>query len=511
MRELAVVGMVAILFGLGATTATGSLGTFGAVNLVAGGTALLVALGAALRRAGAPAGPDARRVAARGLLLIAGSLAAGVGLERAAARSGVRLDWTLEESFEISPALLRRLDEAFTRTGEPVEALLFSDPGDPRVRRTRLLLEAIARDSGGQLVARERGLEQHLDAADRYEVGSSNSVVLRAGERFETVPRPTEGSLFEALHRLEHRGTGTVVILRGEGEGDPERSDGLGYSGLATALGLEGYAVRSRVSAALAEVPADVDVVLVIAPERRLLPQTLAALRAHLERGGALVALLEPGRESGVEELLAEYGIEPLEALVVDPASGPPLGGGAEGIDVIAFNFETLPVTRGLDANRMVFLPGVRPLRLRRPRPDDEVRRAVLSSPQAWATRDLGWLRRRAGRPENAGEPTGYQTLAAVARYPRAGRDPRIVVFGDAEFASNRWLRTLYNLDLAMNAVHWAAQNEVEITLRPKVRSAVQFPLPVVDSLSALRGVGLVVPELLLIVGAIVWLRRRSA
>ena len=85
------------------------------------------------------------------------------------------------------------------------------------------------------------------------------------------------------------------------------------------------------------------------------------------------------------------------------------------------------------------------------------------------------------------------------------------VAFGDADFASNRWLRTLYNLDLILNAVHWATENEAEVTLRPKVRSTVQFPLPLNDSVQALYGVGLLLPEVLLIAGGIVWLRRRSA
>jgi hypothetical protein len=47
--------------------------------------------------------------------------------------------------------------------------------------------------------------------------------------------------------------------------------------------------------------------------------------------------------------------------------------------------------------------------------------------------------------------------------------------------------------------------------LRPKVRDTVQFPLPVQDSLQMLYGVGLLLPELLLIAGGVLWLRQRSA
>ncbi|MBW2361123.1 MAG: hypothetical protein JRG84_09500, partial [Deltaproteobacteria bacterium] len=257
--------------------------------------------------------------------------------------------------------------------------------------------------------------------------------------------------------------------------------------------------------------PEGTDAVIAIAPQRRLLPNALDALRRYLERGGSLVAMLEPAADSGLEEILTEWGIEPLPGLVVDPTSRPVAGRGVEGIDIVAYNYEVEPVTLGLSSRHMTYLPGVRPLRLRKPRGADRVRRVVMSSRRAWVSDELDWLRRSSGRPENEGQPTDYQTLVAMGEYPREAGRTRIVAFGDAEFASNRWLRTLYNLDLVLNAVHWASENEPAVTLRPKVRSTVQFPLPINDSVRALYGVGLLLPELLLIAGGIVWLRRRSA
>ena len=93
----------------------------------------------------------------------------------------------------------------------------------------------------------------------------------------------------------------------------------------------------------------------------------------------------------------------------------------------------------------------------------------------------------------------------------RLATQARIVAFGDVGFASNRYLRALYNLDLLMNGIHWSAEREAQITIRPKIRDTVQFPLPVENSLQMLYGVGLLVPEVLLMVGGVVWLRRRGA
>jgi len=507
MRELALAGLVAVMFGVGSYYATRDFGAFSLVNLVLGWGALLAALAVGARRLRFTGGPHARTVILRGLGGVAVALVLAVGLERAATRSGYRFDLTFEKRFELSPAIVKKLAEIKGK----MSATLYYDPLDPRVRRTRLLLQTLAEAADGKLEVRQHILEDYPDEADRYAVGTSNSVVLELGKRWEKTERPTEGTLYEALYRLEAKGTGTLVILRGEGEGDPQRSDDLGYSGLATALATEGYEVRSLVAAAMREVPEGTSAVLAIAPRRRLLPGSLDALRSYLDAGGHLVALLEPATQSGLEELLAEFGIRCPDALVVDPASGRGEGRSAEGLDILAYNYETHPITQGLDRDRMTYFPGARPLLLERPSSEVDLHRIVLSSHLAWVTEDLSWLERRSGRPEPGDAPRGYQTLVAAGSYPRAGGEARIVVFGDADLASNRYLRALYNLDLVLNAVHWAAEQEPEITQRPKIRQTVQFPLPVNNSVRALYGVGLLLPELVLIVGGIVWLRRRSA
>jgi hypothetical protein len=101
--------------------------------------------------------------------------------------------------------------------------------------------------------------------------------------------------------------------------------------------------------------------------------------------------------------------------------------------------------------------------------------------------------------------------LVVSARYPRGDHEGRIVAFGDRDFASNRYLRALYNLDLVMNAAHWAVARTDRITLRPKSAGLIQFPVPIANSMKAFYGVGLLIPEILVILGGITWLRSRQA
>src|SRR4029453_12192973 len=92
--------------------------------------------------------------------------------------------------------------------------------------------------------------------------------------------------------------------------------------GLAAALATEGYELRSLVTLSMHDVPDEIDAILAIAPQRPIGERALGALRRFLARGGALIPLLEPGVDSGLEQLLAEYGLVSPDEVVIDPASG---------------------------------------------------------------------------------------------------------------------------------------------------------------------------------------------
>jgi hypothetical protein len=520
MRELGVLGAIAIAFGLGAGYATGVWGAFSVVNLVLGTAATLAALVLGLRRARGAGAPAFRGVVLRGLGRILLALLLAVAAERAVWSTGWRFDGSFERRFEPAPATveaLRDLAERSPGEGPGVRATLYREDFDPRVRATRILLRVLA--DTGWLRVEDKRLAEHPEDEDRFAIGSSNTVVLqrldadgRPLPEFETVERPTEGALYEALYRLRELGAGTLWVAGGAGEGDLERSDAGGYSGLAAALQTEGYALRRFVSAALQEIPDEATAVLWIAPRRPLREETREALHRYLGRGGRLVAFLEPDVDTGLEAVLARWGLASPEALLVDPASGP-IEGMPAGTAPLVHNFASHPVTRGLGPNRMAFLRGTRAFELTKPRIEDELDGVALSSVRAWLSPDVGLLE-GGETPERPPEArTDYWPVVATGRYERGAQPTRIVAFGDADLASNRYLRTLYNLDLVLNAVHWVAEREPAITLRPKagVTGRMQFPIPLENTLTMFQSLGLVLPELLLLAGAFVWLRGRAA
>jgi hypothetical protein len=505
MRELWLIAALGALFGLGAYRGTGEWGTFGVINIAVGTVAgLFAALQTfrqlARRRVGAPRG-----VVSEPVLRVVAIVWAAALVQQAATLSGIRFDWTFEGRYKLAPATIQAVENLPGRT----YATLYADPRDPRRRRTRLLLDQLTRS--GDVVVRERDLGDAPEEEDYFAIRSSNSVVFEVGDRWERVDRPTEGAIFEALSYLGVADREVIYVTAGAGEGDLTSQADSGFSGLAVALETEGIELHQLGAAAVAAIPEDADAVMLIAPERRLQPGTLDAIRRYLDGGGSLIAMVEPGRDSGVEELLSEFGITPVGGVVVDPASGS-VKGEKPGLNPIAFNYSTdESITRGLDSNRRTYFRGARTFSLHKPQPDDRLRAVVFASGDSWIYPDAQAA--DTGRaPERPPEVrTDYYPLVVAGRYVRGDTPTRIVAFGDSSFADNANLRSLYNLDLVMNAVHWALRDEPRISIRPKAGQLIQFPVPIQNSLKAFYGVGLLIPELMLLAAGLVWLRRRAA
>jgi ABC-type uncharacterized transport system involved in gliding motility auxiliary subunit len=107
----------------------------------------------------------------------------------------------------------------------------------------------------------------------------------------------------------------------------------------------------------------------------------------------------------------------------------------------------------------------------------------------------------------NAKDAKGPLTLAAAASNSQTGA--RLVVFGNSTFAINAVTSQPGNVDLFLNSVNWLAEQESQITIRPKPFQTRQL---VLNNLQVIQIFGMSVvlmPLAVLVVGAMVWWRRR--
>jgi hypothetical protein len=503
-RQALLLGCVATTFGLASQRLQGEFGAFALAHLAVGIAALVFAAAGTLYNVRRVRHGLQLRSFYKVLLYSLAIAAAVISLERLANHSQIRFDLTFEGEYQIAPATR----DALAGLEGPVSLTLFRDPGDPRIRRTRLLLSEICR--GRDIPIQTLTIDESPEAEDRFGIGSSNTVVVEFGDDWVRVERPTEGALFEAFSNLGRRGDTVLYVATGSGEGDIQNSSESGFSGLAVGFQTEGFEVRSLPSAVMSEIPEDADLVVLIGPQRNMRRDALQALRRYLTGGGSLLVFIEPGIETGLEALLAEFGLQSPNAMVIDPISDP-VDGEIRGLSPIVFNYASHPVTKGLERNRNTVFRRARSFKLHKPEPRDDIKAVVYTSPYAWLHEGSLPLGSREPPEMPQGIRVGYHYLGVAARYPRAGGEARIVAFGDRDFASNRYLRALYNLDLVMNAAHWAVARQDRITLRPKSAGLIQFPVPIANSMKAFYGVGLLIPEILLVVGGITWLRQRQS
>ncbi len=353
---------------------------------------------------------------------------------------------------------------------------------------------------------------------DREQLGTG---VLRVslGDESTLVDEVTEENVTNAMVKLTRTGEKRVYFVEGHNERAVEDEAGeqpRAYGRAADALVNEGYVVETLLLAAEGDVPEDADVVVISGPTRPLLPQEREALARYLERGGALMALVDPRARTDLVEDLASWGAEVGDDIVIDRLRalfGQPTA-------PLAAQYASHEITR--EMREPVLFPDVRSVRSAE---GTDLTEIVFTAPTSWAERDLEQL--YAGAPADlgpgdlrgpvsiavAGTPTLARNGSALEGDDSEGEapEPRIVVFGDADFASNEFIDALRNRDLFLNSVNWLLGDIEAISIRPRVARASSLRLSNEEFLR-LRSLSLfVLPEAVAIVGVFVWWSRRWA
>ena len=466
-------------------------------------------------------------LAGAGLLLV---LAIVVGLNYVLARRNVRWDLTAARQYSLSDQT-RRVLESLTA---PVRILAFAREPEFTAYRDRLDEYAYLSD---QVSVEYIDPDKQPLLARQYEVQSYGTIVFDYGGRVERVVSDAEQDLTNGLIKAVEGEAQTVYFLEGHGEKAFTGSDRDGYSTVSEALGLDNFEVRSLVLAQQNAVPDDATVVVVGGPQTDLLPGEVDALRAYLDRGGKLLALVDPptdGESTALDELLGllrEWGIEPGNDIVVD-ASGMGQLLGADFSVPVAANYPPHAITEGF--NLLTAYPLARSVSAAAGSADGRVPRPfVETSAQSWAEMDIDGLL-NGEVPEmdaEAGDRTGPVAIgmAVSAPAPAPAVEPdadaadaiadenadatppetRLVVIGDSDFATNGVVGVPGNRDMFLNAVNWLAQQENLIAIRAREPEDRRLTLTADQQRRVFWLSLFLVPGLVLGTGVYTWWRRR--
>jgi ABC-type uncharacterized transport system involved in gliding motility auxiliary subunit len=387
--------------------------------------------------------------------------------------------------------------------------------GDARIR-VRDLLDRYAYASD------HFGVEYHdpnarPDLVEKYELSQGGlergQLVIEIGDEIVKVEEVNEQRVTNAILNLTRSDSKKVYFVVGhnerpiEGQGADEP---IGYRQAADALGNENYEVAPLLLAASGEIPDDADVVIIAGPTQVFENFELRALERYIEAGGALLVAVDPRANTNLGEALSQWGAELGDDIVIDPLQSfqSPL------VPFAAVYSASHPITNKM--REYTLFPEVRSVRAA----GGGLAAMISTSENSWAERNLELLFSEA-HFEQDGDDLGGPVAVAVAGRPavdatspsagEAPPEPRLVVFGDSDFAANHAIAAVRNKDLFVNSVNWLLGDIESITIRPSSPRASRVLLSNAD-FNMLRPLALfVLPELLMIAGVLVWWRRRAA
>jgi ABC-type uncharacterized transport system involved in gliding motility auxiliary subunit len=424
----------------------------------------------------------------------------------------LRVDLTADSRYTLSSQTIRILKSL---PGE-VEAIAFYR-SDERTRQAMAdLLGEYAQHSPR---FRFRFVDPDRDPVEtmKHGVTSYRTTLLKYGDRQETVGTESENKLSNALIKLVAKDVKVFYFVSGHGEKRIDSLEENGYAYLREALERENHQVRELLLMRAESVPDDAAVLVVAGPQGDYAQGEIERIDAFVRKGGRVLVMLDPGGLPRLAGQLAGFGFEIGEDLIVDRMSQ--VYGANFLMPVVVGYYKDHPVTRDFDL--ATFFPVARSVRIR----EDPARgryELALTSDKSWTT--PGPLAKEDEQFDPARHRLGPVSVVAVAAVEAAvgpggaaeGPDSvktwgKVLVTGDSDFASNKFLKTAGNRDFALNMLNWLAEEHILISIRRQEPGLTPLMLTAVQGRVVFWLCVLILPSLVLAAGLGVAARRRRA
>ena len=492
---LAIVGAVALLGGFALWLWADDLRTYGNYLMIAGGVILVVAaLFSSVNIREALSGQRGR-FAINAVLMIAAFTGIVVFVNFISFHNVARADLTASKQFSLALQTAQVLENL----NQNVHAVAFFVPE----RQDQAANQQLADDLMFEFERRSSRMftyefidpESDPSRAELYELSQFPSIVFQAEDSGQAVvlnvPPLSEQDLTSMLLIVTGEQQKKVYFVTGHGEKDainPDPEDGQGFAFAARGVLADSYTVDTLNLAQVGVIPEDAAVLVFPGPSRNMSIQEFDSYDAWLKNGGRAIFLVDPPAPNSVRTLLEPWGIAVGDSTIVDPGSS--LFGDIRSplIQSGHYNLQT-NITRDLDT---VLLPQSTPIEINVE--PEKVPPWVEYIPLARST-VLSW---KTNSPESetfnpaAGDQIGPYNLGVVVHacgivgeeidtvLRVAGRSRECVseegtrgpttlaIFGDSDFAGNRYAPYSTNLDFFLNAVNYVAEDYDLISIRPK-------------------------------------------
>jgi len=455
-------------------------------------------------------------------------------------RHFVRLKWTASSETELS----RRTRHVLGSLTNTIKVITVFDSNEDLFPRVRALLKEYENASHGKLrvqyvdYIRDPVMANAIKAQYKLpDIGNQDLVIFDSGNGSKTVNAKTlseydyapllagktnevrrtafKGELLftSAIYGLSTQRSPIAYFLIGQSEHSPaDTSNEEGYSKFAGLLQNENnFQIKPLDLAVQKEVPSDCSLLVIAGPLQTIDDIQVDRIGHYLEQGGRLLALfnsrpLSIRRPIGLEKLFLQWGVEVGQNVVLDPENSIT----STGLDPKPFASGSHPVisTLGSARTHLVKPRTVRAAGSSTRREDAKVDELLFTGRKSILLTDF------TERGQYTATQVGPQPVAVAVEksIPAIERgSTRLVIIGDSGLWSNQLIDDGANREFAAAAVNWLVQQNVllgEIPARPITLYKLTMTHGQLATARWLLLAGM--PGSVLLVGFVVWMRRRN-
>lgn len=349
------------------------------------------------------------------------------------------------------------------------------------------------------------------DLVREMNIQQQGEMVVSRGDQTQHVLDLSEQSLTNALISVSRQQQQWLVFIEGHGERSLFDKNNFSFATWARQLESQGFKLQAQNLINTPQIPSNTAALVIASPTQDWLPGEVELVKDYLSNGGNLLWLADPEQTDSLSALSEMLGIEFIAGTVMDPTSvslgledprfvlisdyaNHPIGQAVASVSLLA-DAVAIQQTEQLEQNQ-----SWNSLNL------------LNSQPGAWVeTTPINQSNLGSQAYDAGADVSGPLSMAYVLsrQLNDSGKQQRIAVIGDSDFASNAYIGNAANLELAMALANWLAADDKLIEIPVKTSVGTQLDLNRNQTIIIGFGFLLVIPLLLLATGLGIWWRRR--
>jgi ABC-type uncharacterized transport system involved in gliding motility auxiliary subunit len=358
--------------------------------------------------------------------------------------------------------------------------------------------------------------QEKPDVAKEYGATHMGDIVVASGDRKEHIEpgmggQPSEQDITSGIMKVTRGQVKMVCFVTGHGEKSLTDNDGSGYSDVDQGLKREGFNTNSIPLVGSANgVPSNCDVLVIAGPKKGLFPEETAMVSKYLDGGGKVLIEEDPISEKSQQDpnlgsIYQAWNITVGTNIVVDVSGIGRLVGTGPAAPVVV-DYGDSPITKNLKGG-MTFFPLARTVAVAdKSKTETQGTDLLKTSARSFTIPNLD---QKEVKFDPKTDTPGPLTLGVAADRSTEGKQARLVVIGNSNFAANQFIGSQENGDLFFNTIDWLAQDENLISIRPKSVTNRHISLTEAQW-SVLRWLDFVLlPGFVVVAGVWIWWKRR--